>query len=127
MSNKQKVKNEEDVELLQKELEKLDEWAKANNMEFNGKKFQVVRYGQNEELKNNTEYFSGAYEEIIERFETIRDLGVQLSDDASFNEQIENVCKTARQKSGWIYCRRPNFLKQMFKSLVQPHIDYWHT
>ena len=121
---KQKVKNEEDVELLQKELEKLDEWAKANNMEFNGKKFQVVRYGQNEELKNNTEYFSGAYEEIIERFETIRDLGVQLSDDASFNEQIENVCKTARQKSGWIYCRRPNFLKQMFKSLVQPHIDY---
>ena len=125
---KQKVNTEEDVECFQKELEKLDEWAKANNMKFNGKKFQVVRYGQNEELKNNTEYFSGAYEEIIERFETIRDLGVQLSDDASFNEQIEKVCKKARQKSGWIfrtfYCRRPIFLKQMFKSLVQPHIDY---
>ena len=125
---KQRVNNEEDVENLQKELEKLDEWANENNMKFNGKKFQVVRYGRNEELKNNTEYFSGAYEEIIERFETIRDLGVQLSDDASFNEQIEKVCKKARQKSGWIfrtfYCRRPDFLKQMFKSLVQPHIDY---
>ena len=125
---KQRVNNEEDVENLQKELEKLDEWATENNMKFNGKKFQVVRYGRNEELKNNTEYFSGAYEEIIERFETIRDLGVQLSDDASFNEQIEKVCKKARQKSGWIfrtfYCRRPDFLKQMFKSLVQPHIDY---
>ena len=35
---KQKVNNEEDVENLQKELEKLDEWAKANNMEFTGKK-----------------------------------------------------------------------------------------
>ena len=125
---KQKVNTEEDVEKLQRELEKLDKWAKCNNMKFNGKKFQVVRYGRNEELKNNTEYFSGAYEEIIERFETIRDLGVQLSDDASFNEQIEKVCKKARQKSGWIfrtfYCRRPDFLKQMFKSLVQPHIDY---
>ena len=100
---KQRVNNEEDVENLQKELEKLDEWANENNMKFNGKKFQVVRYGRNEELKNNTEYFSGAYEEIIERFETIRDLGVQLSDDASFNEQIEKVCKKARQKSGWIF------------------------
>ena len=125
---KQKVNSEEDVECFQKELEKLDEWAKSNNMQFNGKKFQVVRYGQNEELKNNTEYFSGSYEEIIDRFESIRDLGVQLSEDASFNEHIEKVCKKARQKSGWIYrtfyCRSPNFLKQMFKSLVQPHIDY---
>ena len=43
--------------VLQKELEKLDEWAKANNMEFNGKKFQVVRYGQNKELMNNTSIF----------------------------------------------------------------------
>ena len=125
---KQKVNTEEDVENLQKELEKLDKWAKSNNMNFNGKKFQVVRYGTNEELKNNTEYFSGSYDEIIERFESVRDLGVQLSDDASFNLQIDKVCKKARQKSGWVfrtfYCRRPDFLKQMFKSLVQPHIDY---
>ena len=125
---KQRVNSEEDIECLQKELQKLDNWAKENNMKFNGKKFQVVRYGQNEELKNSTEYFAGNFEEIIERFETIRDLGVQLSDDASFDEQVEKVVKKARQKSGWIfrtfYCRRPAFLKQMFKSLVQPHIDY---
>ena len=125
---KQRVNSEEDIECLQKELQKLDNWAKENNMKFNGKKFQVVRYGQNEELKNSTEYFAGNFEEIIERFETIRDLGVQLSDDASFDEQVEKVVKKARQKSGWIfrtfYCRKPAFLKQMFKSLVQPHIDY---
>ena len=125
---KQNVNTEEDVEKLQRELEKLDQWAKSNNMNFNGKKFQVVRYGPNEELKNSTEYFSGSYDEIIERFETVRDLGVQLSDDASFNAQIEKVIKKARQKSGWVlrtfYCRRPEFLKQMFKTLIQPHIDY---
>ena len=40
---KQTVNTEEDVEKLQKELEKLDKWAKSNNMNFNGKKFQVVR------------------------------------------------------------------------------------
>ena len=97
---KQKVNTEEDVEKLQKELEKLDKWAKSNNMNFNGKKLQVVRYGPNEELKNSTEYFSGSYDEIIERFDMVRDLGVQLSDDASFNAQIEKVVKKARQKCG---------------------------
>ena len=67
-------------------------------------------------------------EEIIERKESLRDLGVQLTDDGGFGEQIEKVCKKARQKSGWLfrtfYSRNTQFLKQVFKSLVQPHIDY---
>jgi hypothetical protein len=79
-------------------------------------------------LKNETEYFSGDFEEIIERKESLRDLGVQLTDDGGFGEQIEKVCKKARQKSGWLfrtfYSRNTQFLKQVFKSLVQPHIDY---
>ena len=97
-------------------------------MEFNKGKFIVLRYGENEALKNETEYFSGDFEEIIERKESLRDLGVQLTDDGGFGEQIEKVCKKARQKSGWIfrtfYSRNTQFLKQVFKSLVQPHIDY---
>ena len=54
--------SESDVEDLQKELIKLDNWAKINNMEFNKGKFIVLRYGENEALKNETEYFSGEYE-----------------------------------------------------------------
>ena len=48
------VKTEEDVEELQLELEKLNNWSENNNMEFNKKKFQVIRYGENEDLKNET-------------------------------------------------------------------------
>ena len=90
---KQKVTSESDVEDLQKELIKLDNWAKVNNMEFNKGKFIVLRYGENEALKNETEYFSGEYDEINERKESLRDLGVQLTDDGTFGEQIEKVCK----------------------------------
>ena len=50
-------------------------------MEFNKGKFEVMRYGENQALKCETEYFSGDYEEIIERKESLRDLGVQLTDD----------------------------------------------
>ena len=52
------VKNEDDVQELQDELDKLYKWAEDNNMKFNGKKFQVVRYGKDENLKDETLYFT---------------------------------------------------------------------
>ena len=45
-------------------------------MVFNGSKFQVMRYGDNEDLKNDINYFTDETSEIIDRFETLRDLGV---------------------------------------------------
>ena len=63
------VKNESDVEDMQKELDILYEWAEENNMKFNGKKFQVVRYGKDENLKNETLYFTENTENIVERQE----------------------------------------------------------
>ena len=97
-------------------------------MEFNGNNFQVLRYGPNQRLKEETEYFTGNYDEIIERFSTLRDLGIQMSEDATFSEHIDNICRKVRQKCGWIcrtfYTRNPQFMRHMFNSLVQPHIDY---
>ena len=37
------VKNEDDVESLQEDLEKLYNWQDTNNMKFNGKKFEMLR------------------------------------------------------------------------------------
>ena len=73
---KQKVKTEENVEMMQIELQKLYIWGKKNKSEFNSTKFQMIRYGRNTEVKENTEYFTGDFEEIIERFCSLRDLGV---------------------------------------------------
>ena len=49
---KNKIENEEDVENLQENLEKLYQWTKENNMEFNGKKFQILRYGDIQDIKD---------------------------------------------------------------------------
>ena len=40
---KKGVKTEEDIENLQSGLDKIYQWAKDNNMAFNGQKFQVMR------------------------------------------------------------------------------------
>lgn len=62
---KRGIQNEDDVEDLQRDLESLYKWAKKNNMTFNGSKFQLVRYGKNEIIKNGTMYFTDEMEEVI--------------------------------------------------------------
>ena len=51
-----------------------------------------------------------------------------MQNDASFTNQIKKASKTARKKAGWIqrtfYCKQAWFLRHMWNSLVQPHLDY---
>ena len=54
---KDKINCEEDVEALQDNLDKLYKWEESNKMKFNGAKFQILRYGPNEDLKNTKKIF----------------------------------------------------------------------
>ena len=97
-------------------------------MEFNTTKFQLLRYGKNVNLKENTCYFTGKMKSVIEQVSSCKDLGVIMEDTGEFDQQIEKACSKARQKASWIlrtfYSRNPNFLRHMFNTLVQPHLDY---
>ena len=52
------VQSTEDTDELQKDLEKLYCWQKENNMLFNGKKFEMLRYGKDSDLKESTQYLT---------------------------------------------------------------------
>ena len=123
-----KIESVEDVINLQEDLYKLHQWSLTNNMVYNGGKFVSIRYGKDIEMKESTLYFSGDTEEIIEEKESIRDLGVIMQNDASFTKQVEKVSAKARQKAGWVqrsfYCKQGWFLRHMWNTLVQPHLDY---
>ena len=125
---KKSIKEESDVELLQKDLDQMYSWASANNMKFNGTKFQLMRFGENDDLKDNTLYFTEEMKEVIERFEIVKDLGVIMNESANFTNHLEHAVKKARQKMGWImrtfHTRNTWFMKHMFKTLVVPHLDY---
>ena len=71
-------------------------------MLFNGSKFQLLRYGPDEEIKQNTLYFTENTKQIIERCSTVRDLGVILSETGKFEDHIVKVTKKVRQKVGYI-------------------------
>ena len=52
----------------QDELNKMFNWQTQNSMKFNGKKFQVMRYGAREELKTDTMYFTEQMQDVIQQF-----------------------------------------------------------
>ena len=96
-----KIKTEDDVEYLQNDLDKIYSWAEQNNMLFNNGKFELLRYGQNEDIKFSTFYLS-ADNEIIEEKEQLRDLGVIVNNKGNYDDHIAHVCAKVKQKSGWI-------------------------
>ena len=61
---KNKIEKEEDVENLQMNLDLLYLWQEENKMLFNGTKFQLLRYGQNEDINNDTLYFTDNTENV---------------------------------------------------------------
>ena len=47
-----------EVESLQENLNKIYFWATRNNMKWNSLKFQMLRLGKNQELKDSTYFFT---------------------------------------------------------------------
>ena len=78
---KEKIIDEDDVVKVHENLDKLYKWQNINNMKFDGPKFQVLRYGPNEEVKNDTVYSTDNMENVIHIFSSVRDLRMILSDD----------------------------------------------
>lgn len=50
------VENVNNTVNLQDDLNVIYAWAKENNMRFNDTKFELIRYGKNEDIKNQTSY-----------------------------------------------------------------------
>ena len=97
-------------------------------MAFNDSKIEVLRYGYNEDLKCVSSYLTPPADDIINVKSVLRYLGVIMNDKATWKDHIDKVCAQVNQKAGWVLrtfkCRTTTFMKQMWKSLVQGHIDY---
>ena len=79
-------------------------------------------------MKNICNFLTPNAEDVIERKEIVRDLGIMMNEKADFSDHINHICAKVNQKSGWImrtFVRRDEyFLKFMWKTYMQGHIDY---
>ena len=104
------IDTEQDVEDLQADLNRIYDWQQQNNMLFKGGEIRTIEIW------------------IKGRDQNLRDLDIIMSDDATFTNHINEVCSKVKQKCGWILRtfsnRETHFLKMMWKTLVQGHVDY---
>ena len=116
-----------DASLLQTDLEYIYKWAEENNMTFNSKKLELLRYGSNEQIKLHTTYQCPDGSVIPEKTH-VRDLGVMMSNTGDFKHHISTICDKARDMCSWILrtfkTREPRPMKTLWKSLVLPILDY---
>ena len=121
------VKTQDDCDQLQADLQSVYGWAEDINMMFNSDKFEWIRYSLTPESAPEFQYLSPDLS-IIEQKDNLRDLGVRLSSDLSFNLQIEKAVTTSSQMVGWAMrsfrTRGSYIFLTILKSLVQPHLDY---
>ena len=84
------IKDEEYTQMLQNDLHKLYKWADTNNMKLNANKFELLRYGKEQEIKSAITYKSYDDSNIDEK-EQVRDLGIMMSNTATFTLHMRNI------------------------------------
>ena len=81
------ISNNTDVQSLQDDLNAVYQWTSSNNMQLNGLKFELLKYGKNEELKEHSNYLSDTGSPIETKMD-VKDLGVTLDVNMTYSKHI---------------------------------------
>ena len=92
-------------------------------------KFELLRYrGRNtKDIQSCTTYISNDGSAIEEKIH-VRDLGVTLSNDATFTQHILDRCEAVKSKIAWVLrtfkSRQRTPMLTIWKTLIMCHLDY---
>ena len=70
---------------------KVYNWESSNNMKFNVEKFKLLQFDRNLDIECDYNYLGPNMEEVITGSEEVRDLGVIISPDGSYQKHITKI------------------------------------
>ena len=133
--NRRAIKGLEDQEALQKDLDDIAIWSRNNNMLLHEDKYEVMNYRLNDTIPTRALPFTVMYYrynstsgEAIEPAYCVKDLGIYMTDDASWKTHISIISKEAKRLAGWTLGvfrdRSKGTMLTLLKSLIRPKLEY---
>jgi hypothetical protein len=135
------ISSEVDTGELQADLDNIILWSKQNNMKLHEDKFELIIHKANPSFalyelpftieQMTYEISSGKH---LYPIQTLKDLGVIVSDNLSWTPHINTIASRARSVAAWVLgvfkTRDRTTMLTLYKSLVRSHLEYccplWH-
>ena len=121
------IKTQQDHEVFQIELNTIiHPWGPNNNMSLNGDKFEHLHVGKN--LNKARTSYKDPVGKTIEEKEHVKDLGVVISNDLSWNTHTKEVVAKAQNMIGWVlrtFSTRDKIpMMTLWNTQIKPILDY---
>lgn len=120
------IRNQNDVNALQDDVNTLVEWGEENQLALNVKKCAFIRVTRKKNPIDTTYQIKG---EKLQQVNDVRDLGIQIEHNLIFKKQIYKIVNNAKRNLGLIMRHSGTFLntttlKILYLTLVRSHLDF---
>ncbi len=101
----------------------MSEWADNSQMTIQSPKCGILHIG-----RSNPKISYTFGNQDIPNVESVRDLGILMNANLSFDQCIETLAKGANMTANLILrmfkCKKHDFMMQMFSTFVRPKLEY---
>ena len=119
------ISNRNCITEIQYDLNRLSEWCRRWRLNLNAEKCFFLHRKPNDSTNSPNYTINGVQ---LRRCSTATDLGITINENLKFHDQVDKACKRATKEINIIrrtfLSRSPQFLSNMYKMFVRPHLEY---